>query len=75
MEIRDQQSRDERLYFAAAGHHALTADEHNALAMSHERDGDLEAAGRERRMAQAACEKARRFTRAVRELTRRRRAS
>jgi hypothetical protein len=57
--MRDQQFRDERLYFAAAGHYALAADEHNAFAVSHERNGDREAAARERRMAQAACEQAR----------------
>jgi hypothetical protein len=78
METSDQQSRDERLFFAAAGHHALSADEHTALAVSHERDGDPEAAARERTMAQAARDTAQRFTRAsgaVREPTRRRSAS
>ena len=33
-------SADQRLFFAAAGHHALLAEGHDNLAARHERDGE-----------------------------------
>lgn len=58
MESPHRMSADQRLFFAAAGHHALVAEGHEKLAARHERDGEKESAARERALAQQARERA-----------------
>ena len=60
MESQRRKSADERLFVAAAGHHALVADGHDNLAARHERDDKPESAARERALAQHARDKAQR---------------
>jgi hypothetical protein len=58
MESRDRRSADQRLFVAAAGHHALVADRHDDRAARHERDGEEQSAARELTLAQQARDKA-----------------
>jgi len=58
MESRHRMAADKRLFFAAAGHHALVAASHEKRAARHERDGETESAAHERALAQQAREKA-----------------
>jgi hypothetical protein len=54
----DEPSREERLYAAAAAHHELVAENHDAAAVRHERRTQPHAAERERGLARAARDKA-----------------
>jgi hypothetical protein len=61
----DEQARDQRLYSAAAAHHEDAADSHDVAAAQHDRWGEAADAGRERTLAWAAREKARRLVRSA----------